>query len=43
MKAPNNSSNALRIREANGLAEGNGMPSDGRMEDDSAFTCDAQL
>ena len=43
MKAPNKSSDALNTREAKGLAEGNGTSGDGRMGDDSPFTCDAQL
>src|SRR6476661_838535 len=37
MKAPNNSSDALSTREAEGLAEGNGRLADRGIEDDSAF------
>jgi hypothetical protein len=40
MNAPNNSSNALSAREANGLAEGNGTSADTGSEDDSlSFFC----
>jgi hypothetical protein len=37
MNMPNNSSNALRAREANGLVEGNGTSADNGSEDDSFF------
>jgi hypothetical protein len=43
MKAPNKNSNALKIRDAKGLSEGNGTVDNARIEDDSLFIfrCDA--
>jgi hypothetical protein len=37
MKAPNKNSNALKIRDAKGLLEGNGTVGDARSEEDSFF------
>ena len=44
MKGPKQNSNALSARDAAGLLEGNGMPGDTGMEDDSFIRrSDAQL